>query len=993
MELEIYNQSGEPKTGVSPSDSSTCREALMRKSELSLSFTLPEYIPLEVNDYIIFMGMRYTLVKAYRPRMRNLQTYSYNVSFYGPEADMERVKYLNLTDGQYEPSFSLFGTPADHLARAVENLNRIGGRLWKTGKVTEGAARNIEYNNEWVLGALNRQAEAFGTEWWVSDGDTLNMTRCERDGSVELGYRQGLTGMDRTENDTDAPFFTRLIPLGSTRNIDASRYGFSRLQLPDRSRYVERNTRYGLYEHTEEAAFAGIYPRYTGTVTAVRSEEKENENGKYTVYYFKDSGMTFNPAEYEIAGLVKRISFQSGDLNGAGNDDGGNGYFFEANWDAKSEEWEIINVYPDERTQLPGGNLIPRVGDMYIPWNFRMPDEYYPAAEKEFELAVNELMDKYSVDNGVYKADTDHVYIDRNRISLRLGSRVRLLNTQFFPEGFLDTRITGITHKVNNPSEITLECTNTVGKSYRQSLDESIRNVNGLLDEGLPAEIRKALYLARQTQDFINRLLVGAVNLLRNSGFTGNYDTEEVDVSYGLNPGGELYSDKLKYWSGTASVADEPAAVSGKSVSVGKLLQAVPVSEGEKYTVSFKAKGKNVEVRCGSSRFTRNLSDTYEPCRFTFSFSGEALFSIGGEASVYDLQLEHGTVPTAWKASILDNDEAVSRFQSLAYITDAIRNADTEIINGLILTNLIMLGNYRDGRMRQVTAGISGIYNDDDDVAYWAGGTLEQAIRTVMKLKYNPRYSPSDGEWANLANFVVSHGGDVFMRGYIYALGGYFRGMIDLGGGVTRLNEDGTGWIGKINNDDPLLQFLDGELRINGILKAKAGSSLGNLKVTEKGSLMGYSMTIFGVISGFDMTTVIPDKSYIRNFIIDNIGRSNVFDLIFNGATTGEYEVLLPNSSQIGVNEPEFTGGGFFLTLIVSPEVNIMTLKINNNATFKIRPASDTFLYDSNGNKLNEISLAKGDVLELCASMKWVFDPSSVFMKSQTVYLIKSLRQ
>ena len=79
MELEIYNQSGEPKTGVSPSDSSTYREALMRKSELSLSFTLPEYIPLEVNDYIIFMGMRYTLVKAYRPRMRNLQTYSYNV--------------------------------------------------------------------------------------------------------------------------------------------------------------------------------------------------------------------------------------------------------------------------------------------------------------------------------------------------------------------------------------------------------------------------------------------------------------------------------------------------------------------------------------------------------------------------------------------------------------------------------------------------------------------------------------------------------------------------------------------------------------------------------------------------------------------------------------------------------------------------------------------------------------------------------------------------
>ena len=80
---------------------------------------------------------------------------------------------------------------------------------------------------------------------------------------------------------------------------------------------MDRNTNYGLYEHVEEDAFAGIFPHYTGTVTAVRSEEKAGDDGnKFTVYYFKDSGMQFDPNGNEIVGLVKHVSFQTGDLAG-----------------------------------------------------------------------------------------------------------------------------------------------------------------------------------------------------------------------------------------------------------------------------------------------------------------------------------------------------------------------------------------------------------------------------------------------------------------------------------------------------------------------------------------------------------------------------------------------------------------------------------------------------------------------------------------------------
>jgi hypothetical protein len=106
---------------------------------------------------------------------------------------------------------------------------------------------------------------------------------------------------------------------------------------------------------------------------------------------------------------------------------------------------------------------------------------------------------------------------------------------------------------------------------------------------------------------------------------------------------------------------------------------------------------------------------------------------------------------------------------------------------------MIMLGNYLNGVMKKNTAGVNGYYNDDSDVAFWAGGDIQKAIATVAKFQNDPRYQPTDAEWADMANFVATHGGDVFMRGYIYALGGLFRGAVSIANGKIQLNADGSG--------------------------------------------------------------------------------------------------------------------------------------------------------------------------------------------------------
>ena len=345
--------------------------------------------------------------------------------------------------------------------------------------------------------------------------------------------------------------------------------------------------------------------------------------------------------------------------------------------------------------------------------------------------------------------------------------------------------------------------------------------------EGLPDEIQAAADLAQKAQDAIDNAAVGSVNLLRNSGFTGNYEIEELSAATELSADTELFSKQLKYWTGVATVSADSAAGSGYSASIGSLSQSVSLIKNENYVISFKAKGVSVAVSCGDFSTTQPLTSGYQRYTFKFAFNGTGIFMLSGTATICDLQLERGTIATDWKPSILDNDKATAGFQSINYIASAIKDGSVDILGGLILANMIQLGNYKDGKMQKVTAGVSGIYNDDDDVAFWAGGKLEQAILTVMRFRNDPNYQPTDAEWANMANFVATHGGDVFLRGYIYALGGYFRGKIEIANGKILLNEDGSGQLANGN----IKWDADGNPEFVGKVKVSSPS--------------GYEITIF----------------------------------------------------------------------------------------------------------------------------------------------------
>ena len=477
MVLTICDKYGTARTGISPGDGSTQQKEVQGDNVLALSFTHYGHTPLDVNDYVDFEGERYWLTEKYAPAQKSEGEWSYDVKFYGIESLIKRFLVLETTDNNAEPVFTLTATPREHVAMVVKCINNGMGHTtdWKVGQVDGTDLIVIDYEGKYCDEALKEIAEKVGgsAEWWV-EGQTINICRCEHGEEITLGYGRGLTSLERDTGNTNK-FYTRLFPIGSTRNIDAEKYGHSRLMLPGGRQYVELHTdEYGIYDHYEKDAFSGIYPRRTGEVSGVRSENVKDDDGNaFTIYYFRDDTLNFDPNNYELAGETKRVSFQDGELAGLGTDDD---HYFEVNFDSKTREFEIITIWPyDDDTQLPGGKLVPKVGDHYILWNVRMPDEYYPIAEEEFLNAVEKYNAEHWKDISVYKAPTDHVWVEENNVVFYVGRRVRLVSDKYFPEnGYRQSRITKITRKVNLPSQMDLEISDALQTGALDKVNDSI---------------------------------------------------------------------------------------------------------------------------------------------------------------------------------------------------------------------------------------------------------------------------------------------------------------------------------------------------------------------------------------------------------------------------------------------------------------------------------------------------------------------------------------
>ena len=301
----------------------------------------------------------------------------------------------------------------------------------------------------------------------------------------------------------------------------------------------------------------------------------------------------------------------------------------------------------------------------------------------------------------------------------------------------------------------------------------------------------------------VNNLGVQEGNLLRNSGFTGDYESIEVDGNMDMSADTEVYSDPLKYWTATnalgkvdasaVEVVEETNAVSGYAATIsGNLSQDIDVYPDTWYMLMFKAyisdnTSGTLSINLGGE--SKPVTATYTTQRFALPIhTGESVdeaykkLVLSGEGiTVYDLMLVQGNIPTEYKPSEKDNDKTLAELLNLEYLKKAIYEANTKILGGLILSAMVWVGKYVNGK-QQNTGGMSGLYTDGNSPYLWGGGTFEQAIETIMYYASRRPEHYYDEEPEGHVNFAVTHGGrailnDMIVRGWVYAIGGVFKNI------------------------------------------------------------------------------------------------------------------------------------------------------------------------------------------------------------------------
>lgn len=484
---------------------------------------------------------------------------------------------------------------------------------------------------------------------------------------------------------------------------------------------------------------------------------------------------------------------------------------------------------------------------------------------------------------------------------------------------------------------------------------------DGLIDEAEQRAIDEAQAkvdaakkeMEEYTDGAIGNLEIGGSNLLLNSGFSGNYVTQQLAEDQDLDSNDELFSSELAHWEHlNVFVQDSDESVTGKEAVFedGAIAQELvtKVEEGENYVFSFKAKGQTVSFSIGGFSEVVKLSEEWE--RYVFKFtttkSSKYVSIYDGHCTMTELQLEKGDVVSGWAVSPWDNKSELARYQALQYLESAIEQGSTDVLGGVILSNIMLLGNPDS---TDNNAGVSGIRNHNSDVAFWGGGSFAQAVETAIKYEEDPQYQPTQEELANLALVVITHGGkailnDVILRGKVYATGGEFKGRINVDApnidGRISLDDFGLRYFGKkfdgteytrvslggtcqgasivalapnalsqfctqaavlaIGDDDTDaihargdVRCYDGSLKVNKIecISNSSGTTIDTIEVVDNISFNG-DVTLQGTIAGLrTKTRVITSTGSSSNPI--ELSETD-FSVLVN-ATSGTYYIKLPS--------------------------------------------------------------------------------------------------
>lgn len=455
-DLTIFNAWGDPKMQLDiPNDFKQANE-LMSEHYVQFSFPLTIKYDFVRADYIDYKGIRYAIRTDCQPTENGFQNYRYEPKFEAPEMFWQDFICWYIYQGLKEAEWTLMEHAETFLQIGCDNINAYTGETWTVGIVEPTDMQNLTFSSQNVFDFLTDVAEAFNCEWYVDyEAKTINLVYSYSKGeTIELRREIELIDIKRSNENSDE-YCTRMYAFGGTRNIPSNyrSTGSSevvdaivqkRLRLPiSNGDYIDAFPNMTGNKIIEKVfIFDNIFPRRTGTITAIRTATVKNDDGiEMTVFYFKDSGLNFN-SEYILPGLTLSLQF--------GENSFLSGRDFELafhNTEEHGQEFEIINNQDNPDFIIPNDLLCPRVGDFYVLYNFNISlvgDQYTPEAEQELLVESQAKMKSIQEENATYTCMANPFRVAAYGLDMGLGQSVKL-KSLIFIGGEKVSRIRGFT--------------------------------------------------------------------------------------------------------------------------------------------------------------------------------------------------------------------------------------------------------------------------------------------------------------------------------------------------------------------------------------------------------------------------------------------------------------------------------------------------------------------------------------------------------------------
>lgn len=442
---------------VYPSDESELTTGVMTSGKVVLHFRSDQDIKLEQGATIEFLGNTYTLIYPQETKKLWRGYLEYIATFYS-SAEQLKHKLLKDPSNIARTSFVFAGSPTDFATLVARSM----GHEWSVGNcVATSYDKTIAFKEESCWAALGRVAEEFHTEW-VVEGKSISLRKDERfkEDPLPLSYGKGngfLSGVSQRGNADNLPI-SRLYVLGSSRNIDPTKYGASTLHLPkswssERMRTDEAGNYIELIEgNGAEGAMelSDLYPHRVGVVSSV---VVANEAKHF--YDIIDTSIPeeLNYNDYRIRGEKAILKFETGALAGRQfeirqSETALSGYHHQ------ERRFELI---PSEQDGfiMPSKEWAPKAGDKYAVFGIALPQEYVTRAENELLKEAIRTLSERSLPQFTFEGEVDGIWAKQKWLEiggkLVPGGHVLFSDPEFHPEGTV-IRITSMAQKVNNPT-------------------------------------------------------------------------------------------------------------------------------------------------------------------------------------------------------------------------------------------------------------------------------------------------------------------------------------------------------------------------------------------------------------------------------------------------------------------------------------------------------------------------------------------------------------